>query len=507
MHLRIALLLLSSVTLPAQDPHEVLADRHPLAGDAIYSSVDGLLLRAPARPDLRLGTAADARFAPDGSLWFARSVDAGHEEIGRVYWVLPAGAPAPRPARPGEILPALPAPRRPETAAVRVCVDPGHGGGDPGALGNGLREADVNLDVVLRLVDLLRRDSLDPSRGGVWEVLATRTADVDVSLGQRTSAANAFGAASFVSVHMNAFSSSTANGTETFCYTGTANGPSGGLRDRVQAEALAAWRLTDRGGKTANFYVLRQTNMPAALLEGGFVTNPGDAAVMADPARRQALARAVLFALQRHHGFPTWDPGTAPPSGILRGVVYDGSRGPTAPVAGALVAVADGTFTSTDAAGSYSLTLPAAPAVRIAVTAPGFDPAHATRAILAGGSTAASFGLPPAAVPALTFRPVDPRPGIPFVAEAAADVGSPAWLLLGLAPAVPPVDARAQGLGFVWPDLAAAISLPLGTGNPTGTALGLLPSPAVPGLVLHGQALVFRGGVPRLTNGAAVRIR
>lgn len=503
----LAAVLVPLLPLAAQAPSEVVGARHLSGSEAVYSSARGLVLRAPARADLALGTAGEARFDAAGGLWFVRSVDAGHEEVARSWWVLPAGAATPRAARPGERPPAPAGAPDTDSPTVRVCIDAGHGGSDPGALGNGLREADVNLDVALRLQTLLARDSQDPSRGGVWNVLLTRTADVYVSLSQRTSAANAFGAASFVSIHMNAFSSSSANGTETYCYTGAASGPSGALRNEVHAEALAAWQLTNRGVKTANFYVLRNTRMPATLLEGGFITNAGDAQKLGDPNARQRLALGVLFALQRHHGFSVWDPGSGTPTGELRGVVYDRSRGPTAPIQGALVALQDGTFTTTDASGAFSFTLPAGPVYRYAATATGFDPAHDARAIPVGGASTGSLGLLPADVPAFAMTPVEPTPGGPLVLRAATDPSTMAVAVVSTAPGIPPLDVRALGLGYAWPDLAFSLSLPIGIGNALGFTSTSVTTPRVPGLILHAQALVTHGGNLRLTNGAAVRVR
>jgi N-acetylmuramoyl-L-alanine amidase len=160
----------------------------------------------------------------------------------------------------------------------RIVIDPGHGGADPGAAANGLIEKELNLEVALRLRDLLDLDTADMLGGGEWDVRLTRVSDVTVSLADRVLLANNWPADRFVSIHHNAFTSSAANGTETFSFaSGTT---SAGLRDRVQEELLLGLGLADRGSKTANFYVLRETTMPAALSEGGFLTSPIDAAVL-----------------------------------------------------------------------------------------------------------------------------------------------------------------------------------------------------------------------------------
>ena len=199
----------------------------------------------------------------------------------------------------------------PSGLPYRVVIDPGHGGADPGAVANGLVEAELNLEDALRLRDLLALDSADPLGWGDWDVRLTRTTDVTVSLAERVALANTWPADRFVSIHHNAFSSSAANGTETFSFS---NGTlSANLRDRVQEELLIGLGLADRGSKTANFFVLRETTMPATLSEGGFLTSPIDAAVLGSPAAWQASAEAHLFALQRHFGIAPYLPQPTQP--------------------------------------------------------------------------------------------------------------------------------------------------------------------------------------------------
>ncbi len=194
----------------------------------------------------------------------------------------------------------------PPTGSERIVIDPGHGGMDTGALGSGLVEKELNLDVALRLRDLLLEDTLDTSGGGSWEVQMTRSSDMTVSLQERVDLANGWPADRYISIHHNAFSDPSANGTETYSFAeGTF---SANLRDRVQEELVAALSLSDRGSKTANFFVLRETTMPAILSEGGFLTSPIDAAVLVQPAMRQAAAEAHLFGLQRHYGLEPYLP-------------------------------------------------------------------------------------------------------------------------------------------------------------------------------------------------------
>ncbi len=197
------------------------------------------------------------------------------------------------------LLVSLPAAAAAQTTR-RIVIDPGHGGSDPGGVGNSLQEKNIVLDVATRFKALLDADTADSSGGGRWIAQRTRTSDVFVSLAARASFANSQGAYRFMSIHSNAFGNSQANGTETFAFA--EGGQGAALRNLVQSEMITAWRLTNRGNKTANFFVLRETAMPAVLHELAFITNAGDAAKLRSATERQKAARAHLFAVQRHFG-------------------------------------------------------------------------------------------------------------------------------------------------------------------------------------------------------------
>ena len=186
-------------------------------------------------------------------------------------------------------------------SGLTFCVDPGHGGSDPGAVGSGLRESDVNLDIGLRLRSLLQQDAAT--------VIMTRTTDAHVYLSTRCDIANNANAARFVCIHCNAFNGS-ASGTETFCaVNGSAN--SYDLRNRTQAEMVAHMGTVDRGVKTlADAWVLNGTNMPAILAEVAFIDSPSDGAKLGNPAYRQTAANALLHALQANYGQTPHDVGT-----------------------------------------------------------------------------------------------------------------------------------------------------------------------------------------------------
>ena len=165
-----------------------------------------------------------------------------------------------------------------------------------------LYEKDINLDIGLRLNAWLL------AQGG--RTLLTRTQDLaggdrpstttGADLKARTDAANEARVDLFVSIHNNALSTTT-SGTETFHYY-YSSAAARTLATDVQRELVAALGLPDRGVKTAGFYVLRNSEMPAILVEGGFLTNPAEALLLADPNVRQRIAEAVgrgIAALRR----------------------------------------------------------------------------------------------------------------------------------------------------------------------------------------------------------------
>ncbi len=170
--------------------------------------------------------------------------------------------------------PEVPAQARPvqrDLLGFRVAIDAGHGGSDPGAIAaNGLRESDVNLRMALKLRTLLQDAGA--------EVYMTRTADVRPTLEARIAVAHDNQADVFVSIHNNAFPLTEVSGTKTFFGV-----TPGSLRlGQAVHRRLVALGLRDRGVHSANFRVLQTTVVPTILTETAFLTNPGDAALLAD---------------------------------------------------------------------------------------------------------------------------------------------------------------------------------------------------------------------------------
>ena len=258
-------------------------------------------------------------------------------------------------------------------AQTKIVIDPGHGGTDPGGVGTAMQEKNIVLDVSKRFKQLLDADTADTAGGGKWTALMTRSTDVFVSLAGRSAYSNNNGADRFMSIHSNAFSDPSANGTETFSYAST--GTAAALRNLVQDEMIKAWGLTNRGNKTANFAVLRDTAAPAELHELAFITNATDAAKLGSTTERQKAAEAHLKAIQRHYNIPPYVPGnpTEPQDtdGEIAGHVTDAAG----PVVGATVKLDGGASVLTDADGAFLFARAAAGGHVISATATGYKPA------------------------------------------------------------------------------------------------------------------------------------
>jgi N-acetylmuramoyl-L-alanine amidase len=166
-----------------------------------------------------------------------------------------------------------------------ILVDAGHGGRDPGAVANGVREKDIVLPISLILGQSLQ------SMG--YTVYYTRTNDIEIDLEPRVALAERVNADVFVSIHANSLASlnSAVNGVETFHARGSTLGRE--LASYVQSQIIASTGANDRNAKAAGFYLLARTSMPAILVETGFVTNPREAANLSDPNYQKRMAEAI----------------------------------------------------------------------------------------------------------------------------------------------------------------------------------------------------------------------
>jgi N-acetylmuramoyl-L-alanine amidase len=164
---------------------------------------------------------------------------------------------------------------------VKVFIDPGHGGTDPGAVGNGLQEKNLTLQIGTRIKDILTAEYDNVS------ILMSRTGDQSLTLTQRTNAANSWGADFLLSVHINAGGGT---GYEDYVYPGVGT-PTTTYQSNIHAEVIKLVDFYDRGKKSANFHMLRESNMPAILTENGFIDNANDAAKLKSASFIEALAR------------------------------------------------------------------------------------------------------------------------------------------------------------------------------------------------------------------------
>jgi N-acetylmuramoyl-L-alanine amidase len=180
----------------------------------------------------------------------------------------------------------------PETTALAghvIAIDAGHGGLDVGAIGpTGLLEKEVALDVALRVRELLVRSGV--------RVVMTRETDTTVALADRPRIARQQAASAFVSIHANASTRAAVNGSETY-FLSPQSQP---LAQMIQEELSRVPGLVSRGTRTANFLVLRESEVPAVLVEVAYISHVDEEAKLRQGVFRQKLADAVVRGIQRY---------------------------------------------------------------------------------------------------------------------------------------------------------------------------------------------------------------
>ena len=185
-----------------------------------------------------------------------------------------------------------------------VVLDAGHGGKDPGAIGLcGTKEKDVAMQVTSKIGEVLVRHGV--------KVVYTRAQDINTSqkleLATRTSIANNAKADLFVSIHANSAANNAAHGQETYAYQTGDTGYK--LAQAIQKEMVGASGLKDRGVKTADYYVIKYTTMPAALVELAFISNIEEEKLLKDANWQEkmavAIAKGILTTLNIKYTEPT----------------------------------------------------------------------------------------------------------------------------------------------------------------------------------------------------------
>ncbi len=170
----------------------------------------------------------------------------------------------------------------------RVIIDAGHGGHDNGGQFGYLYEKHLALDVTFRLQRYLEGKGI--------KCTLTRQRDVFVPLESRPAVANNIGRSIFVSIHFNWVSYGGPAGTETWYYNTEGQKLAGQIQNLV-ANGLGT---PNRGVKFARFKVLRACNVPAALVEGGFISTGNDRSRVLDPRYRQRLAELIGEGILRY---------------------------------------------------------------------------------------------------------------------------------------------------------------------------------------------------------------
>lgn len=172
---------------------------------------------------------------------------------------------------------------------ARIFIDPGHGGDDNGAKYGYHEEDDYNLAVAFLLDCELRLRGINTK--------LSRTDDSAISLQDRVKLAREFEAAAFVSIHCDAWHRETVSGFSTHVYRARPNH----LGSYVHLELRQALNgHKDRGLTESNFYVLRRTPMPAALVECEFISNPETARFLKEPANQRLIARAIAAGVTKY---------------------------------------------------------------------------------------------------------------------------------------------------------------------------------------------------------------
>ncbi|SEU04990.1 N-acetylmuramoyl-L-alanine amidase [Salinibacillus kushneri] len=176
--------------------------------------------------------------------------------------------------------------------ALKVVIDPGHGGKDVGAKGaSGQYEKDFTLSVSKKVEKLLEQES-------EIQVFMTRKDDSFISQESRyrPKYANNLNADLFISIHGNTFSNPNVSGTETFYY----HNHSRIFAQIMQKNVVQATGFSNRGIKKENLFVVKDTKMPAALIEVGYLTNPQDESKMWTDDFHDRVAASIVEGIKEY---------------------------------------------------------------------------------------------------------------------------------------------------------------------------------------------------------------
>lgn len=191
----------------------------------------------------------------------------------------------------------LPSAALPKRLAPLIIIDPGHGGKDHGTE-SAKKPPYIEKQLTLETAELLQRDL----RGMGFRTLMTRECDQFISLEERYALANRMKAELFVSVHYNAAPSKTASGIEVFYFQGEKEEgrarASKRLAELILKESALRTGAKARGAKKGNYAVIRETKMPAALIECGFLTNAAERERLLTRDYRKKLAAGIAHGIR-----------------------------------------------------------------------------------------------------------------------------------------------------------------------------------------------------------------
>jgi N-acetylmuramoyl-L-alanine amidase len=187
-----------------------------------------------------------------------------------------------------------------------IYLDPGHGGHDAGAVGNELKEKDLNLNICKKIEAILKNYDC--------KIIMSRNTDEFLTLDERTDKANKEKADLLLSVHINAATIATAKGFETYIHP-KAKAATIAFQNVLHDEIIKSIgsSINNRGKKQANYHMVRESNMSAVLTENLFISNKSDAAHLADDqflqkvAEGHALGIVNFLGLQEHEKKPPSD--------------------------------------------------------------------------------------------------------------------------------------------------------------------------------------------------------
>lgn len=186
-----------------------------------------------------------------------------------------------------------------------ITIDPGHGGNDAGAIGpTGVMEKTVTLNVALELRRLLEAEGAT--------VVMTRDSDTTVSvkgakasdieeLGARCDVGNRAGAHIFISIHADSFTRPEARGTTGYYYS-KGSGAGQKLADCIRRNLVEQLGTPSRGTQPCNFYVVKNTDMPATLIELGFISNKEEEKLLSSPEGVRKAAQGILDGIEDYFG-------------------------------------------------------------------------------------------------------------------------------------------------------------------------------------------------------------